>query len=130
MLMTGELAKMLADVVEALGGEADVEKPAPRPAEDAPAKGDEPVRAQRPVTGEGLAAVPPGDGSADDPLYAQAVDLVRTQQRASVSLLQRHLRIGYNQAARLIDAMEIAGVVSVAASNGDRTVLATPGVAA
>ncbi|WP_300750276.1 DNA translocase FtsK [Janthinobacterium sp.] len=74
--------------------------------------------------------MPPGDGSADDPLYAQAVAIVRVERRVSVSLVQRHLRIGYNQAARLIDAMEIAGVVSVAASNGDRAVLATPGATA
>ncbi|WP_311735286.1 DNA translocase FtsK [Janthinobacterium sp. S3M3] len=74
--------------------------------------------------------MPPGDGSADDPLYTQAVDLVRTQERASVSLVQRHLLLGYNRAARLIEAMEAKGVVSVAASNGDRTVLAASGVAA
>src|SRR5471032_903703 len=55
MLMTGELAKMLGDVVEALGGEADVEKPAPHPADGAPAKGDEPVRAQRAVIDDGSA---------------------------------------------------------------------------
>ena len=123
MLMTAEMAKMLADVVEALGGEADVEKPAPRAADAAPAKGDEPVRTQRPVTGEVPAVVAPGDGSADDPLYAQAVDLVRVERRASISLVQRHLRIGYNRAAKLIDSMEIARVVSLAASNGNRTVL-------
>ncbi|WP_306985199.1 DNA translocase FtsK [Janthinobacterium sp. UMAB-56] len=72
----------------------------------------------------------PGDGSASDPLYAQAVEVVRTQQRASISLVQRHLRIGYNQAARLMEAMEAAGVVSCMASNGNRTVLTTPGATA
>nr|WP_275528021.1 DNA translocase FtsK [Janthinobacterium sp. HH107] len=56
-------------------------------------------------------AVPPGDGSASDPLYEQAVEVVRTQQRASISLVQRHLRVGYNRAARLIESMEAGGVV-------------------
>ncbi len=133
-LMSGELAKMLADLVEALGGEVDAVAPAARPAVDAgPAKGHEPVREQRPVlqlNGEATGAVLPGDGSASDPLYAQAVEVVRTQQRASISLVQRHLRIGYNQAARLMEAMEAAGVVSCMASNGNRTVLTTPGATA
>jgi len=114
-LMTGELAKMLADLVEALGGEAEVDARPPGPAVDAaPTKGHEPVREQRVVlelNGQAPGTVPPGDGSASDPLYEQAVDVVRTQQRVSISLVQRHLRIGYNRAARLIEAMDAGGVV-------------------
>ena len=207
-LMTGELAKMLADLVEALGGEADVETQAAGPAaagqqkieravnltadlyklraryrdvlnelydstvqpavarvrehmeetaegaiksaltlakelpggsrsadlllvaaieimepSPRPAKGHEPVREQRVVlelSGQAPGTVPAGDGSATDPLYDQAVGVVRTHQRASISLVQRHLRIGYNRAARLINVMEVNGVVSCAASNGER----------
>ena len=133
-LMTGELAKMLADLVEVLGGEADVETQAPGPAVDAaPAKGHEPVREQRVVlelNGQAPGNVPPGDGSASDPLYSQAVEVVRKQRRASVSLVQRHLRVGFNRAGNLLEAMEALGVVSGMASNGNRTVLAAPGAAA
>ena len=227
-LMAGELAKRLADLVEALGGEADVETQTPGPAaagqqkieravnltadlyklraryrdvlnelydstvqpavarvrehmtetaegaiksaltlakelpggsrsadlllvaaveimepSPRPAKGHEQVREQRVVLSlndhiagqlaqRGLTmhdlepraadAGPPGDGSTTDPLYDQAVEVVRTHQRASISLVQRHLRIGYNRAALMIEAMEAQGVVSGMASNGNRTV--------
>ena len=114
-LMAGELAKMMTDLVEALGGEVDAVAPAARPAANAaPAKGHEPVREQRVVSelnGQAPDTVPPGNGSASDPLYGQAVELVRTQQRASISLVQRHLRVGYSRAARLIESMEAGGVV-------------------
>lgn len=95
--------------------------------------GDDPVRQQHPalqLNGEAAGAVLPGDGSASDPLYDQAVEVVRTHQRASLSLVQRHLRIGYNRASNLLEAMEALGVVSNMASNGNRTVLAVPGAAA
>jgi len=49
-----------------------------------------------------------------DPLYAEAVDLVRRQGRASISMLQRRLRIGYTRAARLIEAMQEKGIVGLA----------------
>jgi DNA segregation ATPase FtsK/SpoIIIE-like protein len=52
-----------------------------------------------------------GDTDEDDELYEQAVELVRRLNKASVSLLQRRLRIGYTRAARLIDVMEARGVV-------------------
>mgnify|MGYP003954545993 CR=1 FL=1 len=58
-----------------------------------------------------------------DPLYDQAVALVIESRRASISLVQRHLRIGYNRAARLVEQMEVAGLVSPMESNGSRTVL-------
>ncbi|HJW27231.1 MAG TPA: DNA translocase FtsK [Rhodocyclaceae bacterium] len=58
-----------------------------------------------------------------DPLYDQAVAIVIDSRRASISLIQRHLRIGYNRAARLVEQMEVSGVVSPMESNGSRTVL-------
>ncbi|HET7200045.1 MAG TPA: DNA translocase FtsK 4TM domain-containing protein [Burkholderiales bacterium] len=62
------------------------------------------------------------DGEAD-PLYDQAVEIVLRTRRASISLVQRHLRIGYNRAARLIEQMELAGLVSAMQTNGNREVL-------
>ena len=66
-----------------------------------------------------------GEADAEaDPLYDQAVDIVLKSRRASISLVQRHLRIGYNRAARLIEQMERAGLVSTMQSNGNREVIA------
>jgi S-DNA-T family DNA segregation ATPase FtsK/SpoIIIE len=65
-----------------------------------------------------------GGGGEADPLYDQAVQIVLQNRRASISLVQRHLRIGYNRAARLIEDMERAGLVSAMASNGNREILA------
>src|SRR6202008_3731681 len=62
-----------------------------------------------------------------DPLYDQAVEIVLKSRRASISLVQRHLRIGYNRAARLIEQMERAGLVSPMQTNGNRDVLAPAG---
>jgi S-DNA-T family DNA segregation ATPase FtsK/SpoIIIE len=64
-----------------------------------------------------------GDAESDA-LYDQAVDIVLKNRRASISLVQRHLRIGYNRAARLIEAMEKAGLVSAMDGRGGREVLA------
>jgi S-DNA-T family DNA segregation ATPase FtsK/SpoIIIE len=63
-----------------------------------------------------------GDAEAD-PLYDQAVEIVVKTRRPSISLVQRHLRIGYNRAARLIEQMERAGLVSAMGSNGNREVI-------
>ena len=59
-----------------------------------------------------------------DPLYDEAVAIVLKTRRPSISAVQRHLRIGYNRAARLIEAMEAAGLVSPMQSNGNREVIA------
>jgi S-DNA-T family DNA segregation ATPase FtsK/SpoIIIE len=71
--------------------------------------------------GEG--ALEGGPDAESDPLYDQAVAIVLKTRRASISLVQRHLRIGYNRAARLIEQMERAGMVSAMQSNGNRDVL-------
>jgi S-DNA-T family DNA segregation ATPase FtsK/SpoIIIE len=66
-----------------------------------------------------------GGGSGEaDPLYDQAVDIVVKSRRASISLVQRNLRIGYNRAARLVEQMEAAGIVTPMQTNGNREVIA------
>jgi S-DNA-T family DNA segregation ATPase FtsK/SpoIIIE len=60
-------------------------------------------------------------------MYDDAVAIVLKTRRASISLVQRHLRIGYNRAARLIEQMERAGLVSSMATNGNRDVLVPGG---
>jgi S-DNA-T family DNA segregation ATPase FtsK/SpoIIIE len=65
-----------------------------------------------------------GGGGESDPLYDEAVAIVLKSRRASISSVQRQLRIGYNRAARLIEEMERAGLVSAMQSNGNREVLA------
>ena len=58
-----------------------------------------------------------------DPLYDKAVNIVLSEKRATISFVQRHLGIGYNRAANLLEAMEQAGIVSKASSSGKRTIL-------
>jgi DNA segregation ATPase FtsK/SpoIIIE, S-DNA-T family len=65
-----------------------------------------------------------GTGDESDPLYDQAVEVVIKNRRASISLVQRHLRIGYNRAARLLEQMEQSGLVSAMSSSGNREILA------
>lgn len=66
-----------------------------------------------------------GQGSGEnDPLYDEALKIVTETRRASISLVQRRLRIGYNRAARIMEEMEASGVVSTPDSNGGREVLA------
>ena len=71
----------------------------------------------------GLPEAPQGE---QDELYDQAVAFVTQSRRASISSVQRQLRIGYNRAARLVEEMEAAGVVSPPEHNGQREVLAPP----
>jgi len=82
-----------------------------------------------------ILAGPPSEGSGDlfteeggdaelDPLYDEAAAFVLRSRRASISFVQRQFRIGYNRAARLVEAMEAAGLVSSMGINGQREVLA------
>ncbi|MDB5853214.1 MAG: translocase FtsK [Herminiimonas sp.] len=68
-------------------------------------------------------------GGESDVMYDQAVAIVLKNRRASISLVQRHLRIGYNRAARLLEQMETSGVVSAMQSNGNRDILVPAGTA-
>jgi len=67
-----------------------------------------------------------GDSAESDPLYDQAVAIIAETRRASVSGIQRRLKVGYNRAARMVEAMEQAGVVSPLEANGQREVLIPP----
>lgn len=101
VLMTGELAALIADLIQVLGGEMD--------------RGTEPKES---------ASVSAGDEDLDlDALYPEATRFIQRVGRASISGVQREFRIGYNRAARLIEQMEHNGVVSGAAHDGSRTVL-------
>lgn len=103
-IITGELRNMLPALLEALGGERVLPMEAGDDRPEAP-------------------AAHAGDASTD-PVYDKACAIVREGDRASISLVQRHLRIGYNRAARLIERMEAEGLVSTMDSNGARTVIA------
>jgi len=84
------------------------------------------------VLEESATPVLPGEGPSDaageeaDPLYDEAVAVVTETRKASISYVQRRLKIGYNRAARMIEEMEASGVVSMVQSNGSREVLAPP----
>jgi len=75
------------------------------------------------ISANGIPVETPGD---QDELYDQAVAWVTESRKASISSVQRHLRIGYNRAARIIEEMEASGVVSQPEHNGQREVLAPP----
>jgi S-DNA-T family DNA segregation ATPase FtsK/SpoIIIE len=63
------------------------------------------------------------DGSSEDPLYNEAVEIVLKTQKASISAVQRKLKIGYNRSARLMEEMEENGIISEMNQNGMRDVL-------
>jgi S-DNA-T family DNA segregation ATPase FtsK/SpoIIIE len=76
------------------------------------------------VDGEGGGADFGGEaGGEKDPMYDQAVEVVLKHRKASISLVQRHLKIGYNRAARLLEDMENAGMVSAMSGAGQREIL-------
>lgn len=82
------------------------------------------ITQERSDTGE--IAGPEGEDSENDALYDEAVAFVTETRKASISSVQRKFKIGYNRAARMIEDMENAGVVSPAETNGSREVLAPP----
>jgi len=74
----------------------------------------------------GSGGQPEDDDAETDALYDDAVRIVTETRRASISGVQRRLKIGYNRAARMIEQMEASGVVGPQQSNGNREVLAPP----
>ena len=117
-IATGELRKLIPDLLDALGGEVVAQD---MPSNEGGADADQTLTtAPAPHLGSHI------DGP--DPLYDKAVEVVLKNQKASISLVQRHLAIGYNRAARLLDDMEKAGIVSFSDSAGHRTILKTDGV--
>ena len=85
---------------------------------------------QDPINGRdaipGLEPLESRGGDDLDPLYDEAVSIVTETRKASISYLQRRLKVGYNRAARMIEEMEESGVVSAVQSNGSREVIAPP----
>jgi S-DNA-T family DNA segregation ATPase FtsK/SpoIIIE len=75
------------------------------------------------VDGEGGGDFGGEAGGEKDPMYDQAVEVVLKHRKASISLVQRHLKIGYNRAARLLEDMENAGMVSAMSGAGQREIL-------
>jgi len=82
------------------------------------------------IGGDSIPGLEPLDASKDDmdPLYDEAVAIVTETRKASISYVQRRLKVGYNRAARMIEEMESSGVVSGVQSNGTREVIAPPPV--
>ena len=111
-IATGELCKLIPDLIEALGGETASEV------------GIAALEAKSAALMEALPKDPYFEDGGPDPMYDQAAELVRKDHKASISYVQRKLRIGYNRAARLLEAMEKAGVVSAMNAGGAREVLA------
>ena len=75
------------------------------------------------VDGEGDLSLDGEAGGEKDPMYDQAVEIVLKDRKASISYVQRKLRIGYNRSARLLEDMEKAGLVSGLTTSGQREVL-------
>jgi S-DNA-T family DNA segregation ATPase FtsK/SpoIIIE len=75
------------------------------------------------VEGDGDLSAEGGEGGEKDPMYDQAVEVVLKDRKASISYVQRKLRIGYNRSARLLEDMEKAGLVSALTASGQREVL-------
>ena len=76
------------------------------------------------VDGDEAGGAAGGGASAEkDEMYDQAVEIVLKNRKASISLVQRHLKIGYNRAARMLEEMENAGLVSAMSGSGQRDIL-------
>ena len=75
------------------------------------------------VDGEGDALGAGDPAGEKDPMYDQAVEIVLKNRKASISLVQRHLKIGYNRAARMLEEMEKSGLVSTMSGSGQREIL-------
>lgn len=129
-IATGELRKMIPDLLDALGGEAAVQADTGIP--DSVVKAAQnlhnmAVRDGCSVSVEDSASQVLATFGDADPLYDKAVEVVLKNQKASISLVQRHLAIGYNRAARLLEDMDKAGIVGRMESGGQRAILKSAG---
>ncbi|MBI5255395.1 MAG: recombination-associated protein RdgC [Burkholderiales bacterium] len=118
-IATGELSPLIRALVAELGGRA------PLPIEEAAAAMENLTREHGTTATLSTAT---GDtvitfGTGDDPMYEEARKVVVKQGKASISLVQRYLQVGYNRAARLLESLEKAGVVSAMNTDGHRKVL-------
>lgn len=102
-IATGELRELIPDLFEALGGE-------------------QLAMGLSPVAGASAPAPQKQESDKPDPLYPDACDIVVSNQRASISLVQRHLLIGYNRAAHLIEQMERGGLIGPMKEDGSRDI--------
>ena len=115
-IATGELAALIPGLIEALGGELAGSEAAALAQTLAANLSGPGLRVTIKANDAPLAVL----GDEPDPLYGQALDCVRQQQKASISLVQRHLKVGYNRAARLVERMESEGRVTAANAAGAR----------
>lgn len=127
-ITTGTIKEMIPALLEALSGELAIG--CTQGASLNAQAGDVVARAKASAAQDAIAAQPEkpqpaGNGDALDPLYEQAVTLVETSKKASISLVQRHLKVGYNRAAKLLEAMETQRKVSPMDATGVRQVLMT-----
>jgi recombination associated protein RdgC len=120
LIMGGTFAEFIPALAEAMGGE---EFPEGLGADTLP---ESTLTALANIPGvEVISAPEPFHGEAgNDPLYAEAVGHVRETKRASISSVQRKLKIGYNRAARMIEQMEIDAVITPMNTNGNREIIA------
>jgi S-DNA-T family DNA segregation ATPase FtsK/SpoIIIE len=91
-----------------------------------PANYLEEITQERSDSSDGFGGNNTNDDNETDPLYDEAVMFVTESRKASISSVQRRFKVGYNRAARMIEDMELAGIVSSAETNGSREVLAPP----
>jgi recombination associated protein RdgC len=123
-LMSLTFAQFLPELFEALGGEEIPQELGVEASQTLTAT-VMPIRTGRPEVQVHLEELIEDSmaGDESDPLYAEATAFVRKSKRASISAVQRHLKIGYNRAARMIEHMEDTGVVTPMSSNGSREVI-------
>lgn len=121
-LETGDMRLMLKALIEALGGFAEY------PPQDAVGGVAQKLESSARENGHTVSVEMNGVqvatfGEGEDPMLSQAIDIVKKHKKPSISLVQRHLKIGYNRAARLLEAMESKGVVTPMDAEGKRVLL-------
>lgn len=120
-IVTGEMSRLIVDLIDGLGGERAPVEIAASPVQALAATLRDSGLSVTLTTGDGVHIASLGDGP--DPMLTQARAIVIQHKRPSISLVQRHLQIGYNRAARLLEGLERDGVVGPMASDGQRALL-------